>query len=88
MHHYDPSSEIQNYLVFGEYGDVNPSITDSSTFTFLDPKKNGRNFLNTKLRDVFYTLAIGIRQIKSFQMHLQEWKILNLRKLLLQVWQL
>lgn len=38
MHHYDPSIEIQDYLVFGEYGDVNPSITDSSTYTFLNPK--------------------------------------------------
>jgi methionine-gamma-lyase len=37
MHHYDPSIEIQDYLVFGEYGDVNPSITDSSTYTFLNP---------------------------------------------------
>ncbi|MCC7094416.1 MAG: aminotransferase class I/II-fold pyridoxal phosphate-dependent enzyme, partial [Ignavibacteriaceae bacterium] len=39
MHHFDPSNEIQDYLVFGEYGDVNPSITDSSTFTFLSPEK-------------------------------------------------
>lgn len=38
MHHFDPSTEIQDYLVFGEYGDVNPSITDSSTYTFLNPK--------------------------------------------------
>jgi methionine-gamma-lyase len=38
MHHFDPSVEIQDYLVFGEYGDVNPSITDSSTYTFLNPK--------------------------------------------------
>lgn len=38
MHHFDPSSEIQDYLVFGEYGDVNPSITDSSTYTFLNPE--------------------------------------------------
>ncbi len=38
MHHYDPSNEIQDYLVFGEYGDVNPSITDSSTYTFLNPQ--------------------------------------------------
>jgi len=37
MHHFDPSTEIQDYLVFGEYGDVNPSITDSSTYTFLNP---------------------------------------------------
>src|SRR3972149_6502300 len=36
---FDPASEIQDYLVFGEYGDVNPSITDSSTYTFLSPEK-------------------------------------------------
>lgn len=34
---YDPSSKIQDYQVFGEFGDVNPSITDSSTYTFLSP---------------------------------------------------
>jgi methionine-gamma-lyase len=32
---FDPASRVQDYLVFGEFGDVNPSITDSSTFTFL-----------------------------------------------------
>jgi len=31
---FDPASEIQDYLAFGEFGDVNPSICDSSTFTF------------------------------------------------------
>lgn len=39
MHHFDPSKEIQDYLVFGEYGGVNPSIEDSSTYTFLSPEK-------------------------------------------------
>jgi methionine-gamma-lyase len=34
---FDPASRVQDYLVFGEFGDVNPSITDSSTFTFLSP---------------------------------------------------
>lgn len=34
---YDPSGKIQDYQVFGEFGDVNPSITDSSTYTFLSP---------------------------------------------------
>lgn len=34
---HDAASAIQDYLVFGEFGDVNPSITDSSTFTFLSP---------------------------------------------------
>lgn len=36
---YDAASVIQDTLVFGEYGDVNPSVTDSSTFTFLSPGK-------------------------------------------------
>jgi methionine-gamma-lyase len=34
---FDPATRVQDFLVFGEYGDVNPSITDSSTFTFLNP---------------------------------------------------
>lgn len=36
MKKFDPSTSIHDYLVFGEFGDVNPSITDSSTFTFLN----------------------------------------------------
>jgi len=36
---FDPSNAIQDYLVFGEFGDVNPSITDSSTYTFISPDK-------------------------------------------------
>ena len=36
---FDPSSQVQDYLVFGEFGGVNPSITDSSTYTFLSSKK-------------------------------------------------
>ena len=48
MHHFDPSTEIQDYLVFGEYGDVNPSITDSSTYTFLNPKTMEELFENEK----------------------------------------
>jgi len=35
----DPAIKLQNYLVFGEYGEVNPSISDSSTFTFLTSEK-------------------------------------------------
>lgn len=34
---YDAASRIQDKLVFGEFGDVNPSIADSSTYTFLTP---------------------------------------------------
>lgn len=36
---FDPSNEIQDFLVFGEFGDVNPSITDSSTYTFKSPEQ-------------------------------------------------
>ncbi|HEX6791213.1 MAG TPA: aminotransferase class I/II-fold pyridoxal phosphate-dependent enzyme [Candidatus Krumholzibacteria bacterium] len=36
---FDPATEIQDFLVFGEYGDVNPSICDSSTYTFLSVEK-------------------------------------------------
>jgi methionine-gamma-lyase len=36
---FDPASRVQDYLVFGEFGGVNPSITDSSTFTFLSPAR-------------------------------------------------
>jgi len=35
---FDPASKIQDTWVFGEFGDVNPSITDSSTYTFLSPE--------------------------------------------------
>jgi methionine-gamma-lyase len=32
---FDPATRIQDLLQFGEFGDVNPSITDSATFTFM-----------------------------------------------------
>lgn len=38
MKQFDPGSRIQDHLVFGEFGGVNPSITDSATYTFLHPK--------------------------------------------------
>ncbi|HUC44879.1 MAG TPA: PLP-dependent transferase, partial [Candidatus Sulfotelmatobacter sp.] len=38
MKPFDPATRVQDTLVFGEYGDVNPSITDSSTYTFLRPE--------------------------------------------------
>jgi len=36
---YDPASNVQDYLAFGEFGGVNPSIEDASTFTFLSVEK-------------------------------------------------
>ena len=35
-HH--PANQIQDFRPFGEFGGVNPSVTDSSTFTFLNPE--------------------------------------------------
>lgn len=35
----NPARRIQDYLVFGEYGEVNPSISDGATFTFLNAEK-------------------------------------------------
>lgn len=33
---FDPATNIQDLKQFGEFGGVNPSITDSSTYTFLE----------------------------------------------------
>jgi methionine-gamma-lyase len=35
----DPATRIQDLLAFGEFGEVNPSISDGSTFTFLSVEK-------------------------------------------------
>lgn len=36
---FDPAKNIQNLQYFGEFGGVNPSIEDSSTYTFLKASK-------------------------------------------------
>lgn len=36
---FKPADEIQDLQYFGEFGGVNPSISDSSTYTFLSAKK-------------------------------------------------
>lgn len=35
MNHFNAANEIQDLQYFGEFGGVNPSISDSSTYTFL-----------------------------------------------------
>ena len=35
MKKFDPALAIQHVNQFGEFGGVNPSVTDSATFTFL-----------------------------------------------------
>ena len=41
---FDPASQIQDLKQFGEYGDVNPSITDSATYTFMQAKTMTETF--------------------------------------------
>jgi len=36
---HDPATAIQNLKQFGEFGGVNPSITDSATFTFMSEEE-------------------------------------------------
>jgi methionine-gamma-lyase len=38
MDNFNPADNIQDLQYFGEFGGVNPSISDSSTFTFLSAK--------------------------------------------------
>ncbi len=38
MKNFKPANEIQDLQYFGEFGGVNPSISDSSTYTFLSAK--------------------------------------------------
>ena len=35
---FNPAENIQDLQYFGEFGGVNPSISDSSTYTFLSAK--------------------------------------------------
>lgn len=41
---FDPASQIQDLRQFGEHGDVNPSVCDSATFTFMEAKTMGDTF--------------------------------------------
>jgi methionine-gamma-lyase len=43
----DPASRIQDLQQFGEFGDVNPSITDSATYTFMQAKSMADTFDGT-----------------------------------------
>ena len=47
---YKPADKIQDLQQFGEFGGVNPSITDSSTYTFLEA---------SKMTDTFHGLTEG-----------------------------
>jgi methionine-gamma-lyase len=42
---FDPATRVQNTLPTDEFGGVNPSITDSSTFTFMDAETMSETFL-------------------------------------------
>jgi methionine-gamma-lyase len=40
----NPARKIQDYQVFGEFGEVNPSVSDGATFTFMTAEKMGELF--------------------------------------------
>ncbi len=40
----DPFDAVSDLQVFGEFGEVNPSISDGSTFTFLSPERMEQMF--------------------------------------------
>ena len=42
--HKDPALRIQDYQVFGEFGGVNASISDSATYTFMTTEKMAQCF--------------------------------------------
>ena len=44
MKDFNPATALQNLLQFGEFGDVNPSITDSATFTFMEGETMEKTF--------------------------------------------
>jgi methionine-gamma-lyase len=44
MRKFDPANRVQDLRQFGEFGGVNPSITDSSTYTFLDAETMEETF--------------------------------------------
>ncbi len=43
--HFDPATRVQNLMQTDEFGGVNPAITDSSTFTFMDAETMSETFL-------------------------------------------
>lgn len=44
MENFDPTRALFDLKQFGEFGDVNPSITDSATFTFMQAQTMAKTF--------------------------------------------
>ena len=42
---FNPANRVQDKLCFDEFGGVNPAITDSATYTFMDPETMTETFL-------------------------------------------
>lgn len=60
----DPAKRIYDIQQFGEFGGVNPSITDSSTYTFLEGETMEETFWGI-WKVAFYTRATGIPAIST-----------------------
>ena len=76
---FDPASRIQDFLVFGEFGDVNPSITDSSTYTFLSPER-WRSCSSTRSRAASSTRVTGTRPTSTSPTRWRAWRTASRRR--------
>ena len=74
MKKHKPADKIQDLQYFGEFGGVNPSISDSSTYTFLSAKTMFDTFEEIQM-DVICIHAILRQVICIWEKHWQLWKI-------------
>jgi len=73
----DPAKRIYDLQQFGEFGDVNPSITDSSTYTFLEGETMEETFLGHMEGCFLYSRHWNPSNkylINTWLMHWQPWK--------------
>ncbi len=62
----DPANRIQDLRQFGEFGGVNPSITDSSTYTFLEAHTMEDTFHGEQAGCFLYSRQMIISYLELF----------------------
>ena len=76
MEQFDAANSIQDLQYFGEFGGVNPSISDSSTYTFLSAKTMFEREITQfpEVQECFhvsgdydYILKITVRDIQEYR---------------------
>ena len=73
---FDAATAIQDIKQFGEFGDVNPSITDSATYTFMSEKAMIDTF-HGEGQGCFFIPDIGIHPTNICLRFWLKWKELN-----------